>query len=111
MDDEQVIQKNVSEKVRELRNQMKLSQTELANKCGFKDRSSISFIEKGNRPISLKTIRKLSKALCVTEETLMGQGETDNEAIQLDIKVRKLKEIKRLLIEIKELKEQIFSDL
>jgi len=49
-------------KVRSLRNELGLSQEELASSCGF-DRTYISLVERGKRNISFNNLQTLSAGL------------------------------------------------
>lgn len=63
--------KLLSERVKKRREQLKLSQEELALKMGYKSRSSINKIENG-RAISQKIIVRLAEILDVSIFWLMG---------------------------------------
>ena len=59
-------------RVRERRNELSLSQEELANICGF-DRTYISLVERGKRNISLKNLITLAHGLnCSVSELTKG---------------------------------------
>lgn len=62
----------VADKVKQLREQLKMSQAELAHKMGLKSRSSITRIEKSGDNITLKDVERLSKALGCSPLYLMG---------------------------------------
>lgn len=53
----------IGEKIRERRKALRLSQTELAQRCGFVSKTSISKIESGERPVPRDHIPALSAAL------------------------------------------------
>ncbi|MBT6052241.1 MAG: helix-turn-helix transcriptional regulator [Candidatus Scalindua sp.] len=55
----------LGDKVRQLRNELSLSQEALANICGF-DRTYISLIERGKRNISFVNLQTLSKGLGIS---------------------------------------------
>ena len=59
------IKKKVGMRVRELRNNIGISQDELASRAGL-DRTYITSVECGKRNISIVNIERLSKALGVT---------------------------------------------
>lgn len=63
---------NIGERVRLLREQKGLSQTELALKVGYKDRRAISKIETGNSSPYQSKIVALAEALDTTPTYLMG---------------------------------------
>lgn len=62
---------NLGEKVKNRREELGLSQEDLALKMGYKSRSSINKIETG-RPVSQKIIARLSEALNISIPYLMG---------------------------------------
>ena len=63
----------VGERIKEIRELKGMSQDELAHKMGYKDRSSISKIEKDNDDnISLSTVQKAADALNCSPLYLMG---------------------------------------
>lgn len=64
------------ENIRALREQKGLSQEALAEKAGYKDRSSIAKIEAGLVDLSQSKIAALAKALDVTPAYLMGIADT-----------------------------------
>lgn len=66
------------ENIRKYRKLLGMSQTELAKKTGYTDRSSIAKIEKGDIDIPQSKILIFAKALGVTPGELMGDVETDN---------------------------------
>ena len=57
--------KEVGQRIKDLRIERKLSQEELAKMCGFNSKSTISKIETGDRSVTLKSIESISKALKV----------------------------------------------
>lgn len=65
---------NLGEKVRNRREEMGMSQEELAKKMGYCSRSSVNKIENG-RPCSQKIIARLAEALNVSIPYLMGWEE------------------------------------
>ncbi len=52
----------LGKKIKELRLQKKLSQTEIAYRCGF-DKSNYNTIESGKRNVTVMSLLKISKAL------------------------------------------------
>lgn len=60
------------ENIRYLREQLGLTQEELAYKTGYKDRSSIAKIESGKVDLSATKIATFARALGVTPTQLMG---------------------------------------
>lgn len=70
-----------ADKVRMRREQLGLSQEELALRMGYKSRSSINKIETG-RPVTQKIIVRLADALDVSVPYLMGWDEKPAEELQ-----------------------------
>jgi len=70
-----------ADKVRMRREQLGLSQEELALRMGYKSRSSINKIEAG-RPVTQKIIARLADALGVSIPYLMGWDEKPAEELQ-----------------------------
>lgn len=62
----------VADRIRARREELKMSQEELAKKLGCKDKSSVSKIEKSGDNITLKNISRFANALNVTTNYLMG---------------------------------------
>lgn len=71
----------LADKVRMRREQLGLSQEELALRMGYKSRSSINKIETG-RPVTQKIIVRLADALGVSIPYLMGWDEKPAEELQ-----------------------------
>lgn len=71
----------LAEKVRRRREDLRLTQEELALRMGYKSRVSINKIENG-RPVSQKIIARLADALDVTIPYLMGWDEKPAEELQ-----------------------------
>lgn len=67
----------VADRIKLKREELKLSQEELAIRIGNKDKSTISKIEKSGNDITMKNIQRISKALGVTSQYLMGWEETE----------------------------------
>ena len=63
--------------IKERRLELKLSQDALAELTGYKDRSSIAKIEKGEVDISESKIREFAKALKISPQELMGWDEPE----------------------------------
>lgn len=67
----------VADRIRLKREELNLSQDELAKRIGNRDKSTISKIEKSGNDITMKNIQRIAKALGVTSQYLMGWEETD----------------------------------
>lgn len=74
---------SLADRVRIRREELKLSQTDLAERMGYKSRSSINKIECG-REISQKVIVRLAEALGVTPAYLMGWDEEPEEQAEFE---------------------------
>ena len=59
------------------RTELKISQDTLAELTGYKDRSSIAKIEKGEVDLAESKIREFAKALKVSPQELMGWDEPE----------------------------------
>ncbi len=68
---------NIYEKIKKKRIELGMTQEELAEKTGYKSRSSINKIENGQRDISRNQVEQFAAALNVTPSYLMGWEEGD----------------------------------
>lgn len=59
--------------------ELKMSQDRLAELTGYKDRSSIAKIEKGEVDLAESKIREFAKALKITPQELMGWNDPDTD--------------------------------
>lgn len=66
---------NTYERIRETRKLREMTQTDLAIKCGYADKSMISRIENGKVDIFLSNLERIAKALNVDPAYLMGWTE------------------------------------
>lgn len=64
--------KALGQRIKEIRKQKKITQVELAELVGYKNRSMITKIEKGAVDLSESKIKAIAKALCVTPHNLVG---------------------------------------
>ena len=71
----------VADRIKMKREELKLSQEELALRIGNKDKSTISKIEKSGNDITMKNIQRIAKALGVTSQYLMGWDEADSTIV------------------------------
>ena len=67
----------IYERIRYLREKLDMSQQELAAKIGYKDKSAISKVERGERDINQSLIVKYANALGTTPAYLMGWSESE----------------------------------
>ena len=77
--------------IKSRREQLEMSQDELAQKTGYKSRSSINKIEKGLTDINQTKIVEFAKALDTTVADLMGwvpnsTYKTTNEEVRIEVK-------------------------
>jgi len=68
---------SIGEEIRRKREALGMSQDELAKKCGYASRVSISKIESGEREIPKDKIELFARALNMLPEYLMGWTEED----------------------------------
>lgn len=69
----------IGDRIKNRREELGLSQDELAEKMGYKSRSTIAKIEKGVNDVSQKTIVKFAEALSTSVADLMGWIEEDTK--------------------------------
>lgn len=67
----------IADRIRIRREQLNLTQEELAVKCGYAGKSSISKIEKSGDDITLKKIQRVASVLGVSHRYLMGWEDDD----------------------------------
>lgn len=80
---------NIGNKIKERREELGLSQDELAEMMGYKSRSTIAKIEKGVNDVTQTNIVKFAKVLKTTPAYLMDwEKEQKNNDIMADIVVR-----------------------
>ena len=72
---------HVGQRILQRRMELEMSQEELAEKVGYKDRSSIAKIESGKRDIRQKKVIAFAQALKTTPQWLMGY---DDEGTKKD---------------------------
>lgn len=70
---------NIGKRILQRRTELNMSQEELAQKVGYKDRSSIARIESGERDIRQKKVVEFAEALKTTPAWLMGYDEEDKK--------------------------------
>ena len=76
----------VADRIKEKRLELNLSQTELAKRAGYTDKTSISKLEHSKDDISIKQISRLADALGTTTANLMGWADPISDAISESIK-------------------------
>lgn len=83
----------IGERIRFKRNELGLSQTELAEKAGYSDKTAISKLENAGDDISMKQIKRVAKALGINSSILLGWKDGENPTIEEEeraLKIRKL---------------------
>ena len=71
----------VGERIRQTRIAKDLSQTELAERAHYSDKTRISKIEHSGNDISMKQVRRIAKALGVSSSYLMGWEDAPGVAV------------------------------
>lgn len=71
----------IADRIRNKRNELKLSQAELAERAKYCDKTRISKIENSGNDISMKQVKRIAAALGVSTECLMG-WETPEQQIR-----------------------------
>ena len=69
----------IGDRIKNRREELGLSQDELAEKMGYKSRSTIAKIEKGVNDVAQKTTVKFAEALNTSVAYLMGWNEEENK--------------------------------
>lgn len=83
----------IADRIRIKRNELNLSQTELAKKAGYSDKTAISKFEHAGDDISMKQIKRVAEALGTTSAYLMGWDEEDNPTIEEMKRAVKIREL------------------
>ena len=73
----------IGDRIRIRREQLKMSQDELAKRLGYKSRSSINKIEANSRNLTQSKIKAIADALDTTPSYIMGWAELD-ESVDLE---------------------------
>lgn len=84
--------------IKERRTELHLTQSELADKMGYADKSMIAKIEKGSIDLTQSKIIAFAKALETTPSDLMG-WETERQQVERTATFKRLKAYHRLLAE------------
>lgn len=71
----------IGERIRQRRIELGMSQDELAKRLGYKDRSTISYIEKNGGNLQMSKVEEIAKILEMPPEVLMGWGESEDEVV------------------------------
>ncbi len=74
---------HIGVKIRQRREELGLTQTELANKLGYKSKTTIAKIETGENDITQSKVKAFAEALNTTPAYLMGWEEAEAKAESL----------------------------
>lgn len=91
---------DIYDRIRRRREQLGMSQEELAHKIGYKDRTAVSKIESAQRQIKHSMIAKLADALGTTPSYLMG-WDGANDDFTLDDRLQMGKKIRESRMNLK----------
>lgn len=87
----------IGDRIRTRREELGLTQKELAERLGYKTKSSITKIEAGDNNLPITKVAKIAKALEVTESYLMGWEDSatvptdgQSESYYVDAETRRL---------------------
>lgn len=75
----------IGERIKERRIEMGMSQDELAEKMGYKSRSTIAKIEKGINDVVQSNIVKFSEVLNTSTAYLMGWNDNEETSQKIDV--------------------------
>lgn len=103
----------IGERIRQRRESIGMSQDELAKRMGYKDRSSISKIEKGaDDNIYLDTIQKTANILNCSPLYLMGwQDESDLKGKELPNHLKKYEQFIKLYEQLDDKNRQLVDNM
>ena len=74
----------IADRIREKRISLDLSQTELAKRAGYTDRTTISKLEHMGNDITMKQVKRVAEALGVSSAYLMGWDNDNNVNIDIE---------------------------
>ena len=74
----------IADRIRQKRHELQLSQTELAERAEYYDKTRISKIENSGNDISMKQVKRIAKALGVSSAYLMGWEESKSKSNPID---------------------------
>lgn len=83
---------NIGARIKKRREELNMSQEELAKLANYKSRSSINKIERDGRGLPQEKIEAIAKALGVTPSYLMGWEEENEEHYYLSKETREMAE-------------------
>ena len=73
----------IGDRIKQRRLEIDMSQEELAKKVGYKDRSTVSYIEKNGDSLTMQKVKEIAEALRTTPSWLMGWDEEDDNRTAL----------------------------
>lgn len=81
LEGDDVMNITIADRIKEVRTSKHVSQTDLARKAGYSDKSAISKIEHSGDNITIKQVKRIAAALNITPSYLMGWDSDSSEAI------------------------------
>ena len=105
---------DIGQRIRKKREELNMTQEELAKKLGYANRSSVNKVE-NSRELSMKKINLYAQALETTVPYLMGwEDEFSQEVAELDLKITNYdRETKEYMLKMaklpKEKRQQIYN--
>ena len=74
----------IGERIKNRRNELGMTQEELALQLGYKGKSSINKIEKGHQQLTQRKIKQIANALDTTTDYIMGWDEQSDRLKHLE---------------------------
>ena len=96
----------IYERIKYLREKQNMSQQELALRVGYKDKSAVSKVERGDRDINQTMVKKYAEALHTTPAFLMGWEEKENPPAEPQLTEGEEKLLKLIRLMPEEMKKQ-----
>lgn len=96
----------IYERIKYLREKQNMSQQELALRVGYKDKSAVSKVERGDRDINQTMVKKYAEALHTTPAYLMGWEEKENPPAEPQLTEGEEKLLKLIRLMPEEMKKQ-----
>ncbi len=81
---------DIGERIKQRREELGMTQEDLAKKVGYKSRSSINKMEIDGRGIPQKKLHAIAKALRVTPAYLMGWEDEEEHSYYMDAEAKQL---------------------
>lgn len=83
----------IAERIKKRRQDLSISQEDLAERCGYKSKVSISRIELGKQDVPLEKLNIIARELYTTSSYLMGWDDVANNLTSVDDDVAKYLEM------------------